>query len=704
MSSPWLTVAHRLEGERRLPGHRDNPNILTMFRLAGSPQPNDEVAWCAAFVGACLRLSGYAHKRTLLAAEYVNFGEECEAKPGAIVVFWPTKGVRASGHVGFVESIHGEMIHVLGGNQGGSESVVRISARPVSQVRAYRWPVETAPLPEDTGGLPTILDIAQNEAPDHLRGGAGRYDPDHWEPRPVSEPWDLSHEDAFDKVQAIIDRKEGGFRLSADENGGACKFGVSRDTLASWRGRSVSIDDVRDLGLAEAHEIYRARFWKKTGADRLPAPVALLVHNLGVLGGPARAVTMLQRALVRLGASVAVDGGFGPQTLAAAQRFEPRRIVDAFVDLQREFHRSSSKTRYVAGWLSRLDEIEKIARSWIEEGGIEEGRIDQGRIDGEPTRDDDDGVRTSPGDDSGEASEGLTVGATGARVRALQEALKKAGYPIGPIDGIFGRFTLAGVLAFQIDNGLSTTGVADSATLIKLESGARRPVSSDRIGPEVEQKLRADGSRIINGADNVKTAGLLSTLLGALGLGNSAAVGFADQLAPAAGAAAKSGADPRRLIEALDKVLAMSKTAGKTAASKGEKAQEVQDLIAAIKDLQGSALDKALPPEVLERLNIYKKALVSNGDAGKDVIAQFFDQLPAVKPHIGTVFDLLPSLFQDGTLQTLSKGAALALGGLTPGVGGSLLALGIGLAVRRFAGGIIDARVDDHRSGAHLGR
>ncbi len=56
--------------------------------------------------------------------------------------------------------------------------------------------------------------------------------------------------------------------------------------------------------------------------------------------------------------------------------------------------------------------------------------------------------------------EALTVGAEGAKVRALQQAMSELGFYSGSVDGKFGAGTLAALKAFQTRNGLRATGVA----------------------------------------------------------------------------------------------------------------------------------------------------------------------------------------------------------------------------------------------------
>ncbi len=67
-------------------------------------------------------------------------------------------------------------------------------------------------------------------------------------------------------------------------------------------------------------------------------------------------------------------------------------------------------------------------------------------------------------------TETLTRGSKGEAVKQLQRRLKELGYYNNTIDGEYGSGTVTAVKAFQKKNGLSQTGIADSATLKKVNS------------------------------------------------------------------------------------------------------------------------------------------------------------------------------------------------------------------------------------------
>ena len=135
---PWISNARAKIGLREIKGAQNEPLILQMWKLIKRGGiKNDEVPWCAAFVGACLEEAGIVSSRFESALSYKSWGMRID-KPiyGCIVVFERAGG----GHVGFVvgEDSAGHLM-VLGGNQS---DMVSIRAFDKSRVVAYRWPIK----------------------------------------------------------------------------------------------------------------------------------------------------------------------------------------------------------------------------------------------------------------------------------------------------------------------------------------------------------------------------------------------------------------------------------------------------------------------------------------------------------------------------------------------------------------------------------
>ncbi len=75
----------------------------------------------------------------------------------------------------------------------------------------------------------------------------------------------------------------------------------------------------------------------------------------------------------------------------------------------------------------------------------------------------------------------------------LQRRLKALGFDPGPIDGIPGRLTAAGVRAFQAARGLPQTGIADAATVRALAAVDGKPATAGGAPPWYEEGLRRKG-------------------------------------------------------------------------------------------------------------------------------------------------------------------------------------------------------------------
>lgn len=69
---------------------------------------------------------------------------------------------------------------------------------------------------------------------------------------------------------------------------------------------------------------------------------------------------------------------------------------------------------------------------------------------------------------SGSVTSLSRVGSTGNEVKLIQTALKKRGYAVGTVDGIYGTKTKNAVLAFQKDSGLTADGIVGEKTLKAL--------------------------------------------------------------------------------------------------------------------------------------------------------------------------------------------------------------------------------------------
>jgi len=93
--------------------------------------------------------------------------------------------------------------------------------------------------------------------------------------------------------------------------------------------------------------------------ERLPQPLQPFTQDLAFNRGLGGATKYIQQGLNTLGQKVAVDGGFGPKTLAAINQVEPRALMRAASQAQLEdeyrmAERNPARKKFIQGLESRI--------------------------------------------------------------------------------------------------------------------------------------------------------------------------------------------------------------------------------------------------------------------------------------------------------------------------------------------------------------
>lgn len=89
----------------------------------------------------------------------------------------------------------------------------------------------------------------------------------------------------------------GDSELAEPHKQGAIRLGVSRKTLAAWRGTTQSRVDLNAMQKGEAAAILHVWYWRGVDGDELPEGLDQAVFELAVAEGPKVAITELQFAL-----------------------------------------------------------------------------------------------------------------------------------------------------------------------------------------------------------------------------------------------------------------------------------------------------------------------------------------------------------------------------------------------------------------------
>lgn len=156
-------IAEKEIGVTEVVGDIHNPRILEYFKKVGhSWVKDDELAWCAAYLGWVLEEAGISSTKKLNARSYLDWGVEVSnPKRGDIVVFWRGDKNGPYGHVGFFHSFddNGDIL-VLGGNQA---NMVNISTYPKYRLLGFRRDkVEVSDLERKVADLENNLEKLTN--------------------------------------------------------------------------------------------------------------------------------------------------------------------------------------------------------------------------------------------------------------------------------------------------------------------------------------------------------------------------------------------------------------------------------------------------------------------------------------------------------------------------------------------------------------
>lgn len=182
-------------------------------------------------------------------------------------------------------------------------------------------------------------------------------------------------QNVFQIADEIVAR-EGGYVNDPDDPGGATNHGV---TIHTMRRLGLDLDgdgdvdeqDVRVLSRDLAVEIFVDHYFDRPRIKDLPPPVQASVFDMYVNAG-SNAVRILQRLLLDMRIDVVVDGGIGPQTIAATQQAlnaAPDHFVDAYGIARRNYYYALADSRPASrkyarrldggkgGWITRAEEF-----------------------------------------------------------------------------------------------------------------------------------------------------------------------------------------------------------------------------------------------------------------------------------------------------------------------------------------------------------
>ena len=134
-----------------------------------------------------------------------------------------------------------------------------------------------------------------------------------------------------DSFARLIDARHEGEALSLDRNdpgnwtGGQVGVGQLKGSKFGISAASHPGEDIANLTIERAKQIYLAEYWGPAGCDAVPDQVKFQLFDMAVNSGVRQAIKTLQRAI-----GAAPDGVLGPLTLQALQSMPAPRLVARF--------------------------------------------------------------------------------------------------------------------------------------------------------------------------------------------------------------------------------------------------------------------------------------------------------------------------------------------------------------------------------------
>jgi lysozyme family protein len=146
----------------------------------------------------------------------------------------------------------------------------------------------------------------------------------------------------FDLAFQKLVGNEGGYVSNAADPGGQTKYGISK--------RSYPGEDIPNLTLERAKQIYAHDFWGPAGCDALPDALKFEMFDTAVNVGVRTAVKLLQMAVGSF-----PDGILGPNTLQCAQSMDPAKALRRLQGQRLRYYAGMvTWPAFGKGWVNRV--------------------------------------------------------------------------------------------------------------------------------------------------------------------------------------------------------------------------------------------------------------------------------------------------------------------------------------------------------------
>lgn len=149
-------------------------------------------------------------------------------------------------------------------------------------------------------------------------------------------------------------QSEGGYTNHPSDPGGPTNFGITIADYRMYVKPNATADDIRNMSLADAKKIYRAKYWDALRCDELPAGVDYTVFDFGVNSGISRSARYLRMVLGLKPEPASITNG----VLTALAIRNPIDVIDQMNDARLQLLKGlKTWPVFGKGWKPRVDRV-----------------------------------------------------------------------------------------------------------------------------------------------------------------------------------------------------------------------------------------------------------------------------------------------------------------------------------------------------------
>ena len=156
----------------------------------------------------------------------------------------------------------------------------------------------------------------------------------------------------FDDIIDIVIKHEGGYVNDPTDLGGETKYGITK--------RFYPDVDIKNLTEEEARQIYYDDYWVANKVPSMPDNLKHIFFDMCINQGRGTAVKVLQRAVNSKGGDLEVDGGLGPKTIEAINKYKPCDNRTRCYRLKHYYdlvNKKPEQEKFLFGWFRRALEV-----------------------------------------------------------------------------------------------------------------------------------------------------------------------------------------------------------------------------------------------------------------------------------------------------------------------------------------------------------